>query len=497
MSQVFHIFKKDVRHLWPRIVIVLLLMAAHAYYDIRSVPYEIPETRTINTLAMLLSMVLPLAMWFLIASAIIEEALPGDRQFWLTRPYRRTSLFAAKVLFILVFISVPLFLSDCYILATQGFMVAGVLAKLLLRQLLLAALFILPSFTLATVATGIVQFVLAWFILLLALILETIIGSALFSPHDLGVVIGLGGPRGAWILIAVACAAVIWQYTCRQTAIARSTLLLLVCGFLPANEAIDRLCLRNATPVYRVQPDSGRPDIQLTYDLMPSGGRQSTASSITAYVPVSIAGLPANTLLQGVGQVTMRLDGKPWPAFREHPAASIERFPYGGYFEGITFDRSALAQLQAHRSDLQSSLDLQLITDQVTYTMPTSAHSARVPGIGLCRIAQVPTQTAFFCRAGLEDLTETTIRFDTDQGRSETPVAQRSSLPAGLGPTTEVVSQPNLTGSGIQFIPRHVIAKLHRNLNVTGLDLSRYIMLPSPSEFSQQLPVNSPANSHN
>jgi len=45
--------------------------------------------------------ILPLTWWALAARVIHSEALPGDRQFWLTRPYRRQPAGARKALFII------------------------------------------------------------------------------------------------------------------------------------------------------------------------------------------------------------------------------------------------------------------------------------------------------------------------------------------------------------------------------------------------------------
>src|SRR5258708_33452435 len=126
MAQVLHIFRKDVRHLWPLTLVVLLLMAAHAFFDVRSLPYS-PDTYLDVPVFYILTLPLPLGIAFLIARLIFQEALPGDRQFWLTRPYHWPQLLAAKVLFVVLFLNVGLFLSDCYILAAQGFPVVSVL----------------------------------------------------------------------------------------------------------------------------------------------------------------------------------------------------------------------------------------------------------------------------------------------------------------------------------------------------------------------------------
>jgi len=177
VKQVLHIFRKDVRHLWPSITIVILLAIGHAVFDVESWPVYNPGTDRTNAIASLLNMLLPLSLWFLIAQLIFQEALPGDRQFWLTRPYRWGDLLAAKILFVFVFGSVPMFLSDWYILAAQRLGAFDDVPMLFLRQVLFAALFLLPAFALATVTSGLLQFVLAWFILLLVLVSELVWGS--------------------------------------------------------------------------------------------------------------------------------------------------------------------------------------------------------------------------------------------------------------------------------------------------------------------------------
>src|SRR5215510_13691011 len=102
MHRIFAIFRKDIRHLWPQVLLLLLLMAVAAILDPTYGP-----TRTAYY-ELLPSLVLPLACWLVIVSVIHEEKLPGDRQYWLTRPYCWKELLAAKILFIAAFVNFPL-----------------------------------------------------------------------------------------------------------------------------------------------------------------------------------------------------------------------------------------------------------------------------------------------------------------------------------------------------------------------------------------------------
>src|SRR5439155_1011099 len=69
-----------------------------------------------------------LAAWgFLLALLVLEEPLVGDRQFWITRPYRWPALLAAKLVFAALFIHLPSLLADCAILAARSFSPVAVL----------------------------------------------------------------------------------------------------------------------------------------------------------------------------------------------------------------------------------------------------------------------------------------------------------------------------------------------------------------------------------
>jgi hypothetical protein len=86
MRQALHIFKKDVRYLWYEIAITLALVVM--FVGFRWIEF-----------------ILPIAWCYLAARVIYAEPLPGDRVFWITRPYAWKSLLAAKALFILTFVN--------------------------------------------------------------------------------------------------------------------------------------------------------------------------------------------------------------------------------------------------------------------------------------------------------------------------------------------------------------------------------------------------------
>src|SRR5262245_52525141 len=120
MRQAIHIFQKDVRYLWREIALVLALAAIFTW---------------INPVWM--DMLLLAAASYLIARLVHAEAIPGDRQFWITRPYRWGSLLAAKLLFMLAFVNLPILLAQWRIVAAGGFPFSSYIAGLLWSQVLL------------------------------------------------------------------------------------------------------------------------------------------------------------------------------------------------------------------------------------------------------------------------------------------------------------------------------------------------------------------------
>jgi len=151
MSQLFHILKKDARCFSAEIALLLALSVASAWMQARN-PYHSYWSEASQLLTML-------AAVYLIARVVQAEALDGDRQFWITRPYRWNSLLAAKLLFIVVFAGLPVFFTHAGALALMQLSPASWLAPLAAAniRLLIAAL---VAATLASVTKGIAQYCL-------------------------------------------------------------------------------------------------------------------------------------------------------------------------------------------------------------------------------------------------------------------------------------------------------------------------------------------------
>jgi hypothetical protein len=153
MIQALHIFRKDVRRFVYEIGVLTVLTCAwawaHTVQDVRMASYR-----------SLAGMILTLGWWYLIARLVHEESLTGDRQFWITRPYSRVSLLAAKVLFVVAFINVPLLLGGFAILGAAGYRPLAYLPNFLWMQLTFTAVALLLPAAMASLTRSLAQFVL-------------------------------------------------------------------------------------------------------------------------------------------------------------------------------------------------------------------------------------------------------------------------------------------------------------------------------------------------
>lgn len=221
MKQIFNIFRKDLRRFWREIAVSVALLAIYSWNDMRGWSGDsylmahagIGAVVDYRVLSGLLTVLLPVAWAFLIVRVIQGESLVGDRQFWITRPYEWKKLLAAKVLFVVITINVPLWIADVLLLSKAGFPPTHYVAGLLWMQLMISLILILPIAALATVTASVVQTILA--ILGVTLYMVCVAWLASITPSE-----SFGGPSDSLelaLLIVVCMAVTLWQYARRKT----------------------------------------------------------------------------------------------------------------------------------------------------------------------------------------------------------------------------------------------------------------------------------------
>ena len=215
MNLVLNTLTKDARRLWPAVAASLGLLATLAYADRRRADSMIGSTEG------WLNLLLPLAWACVLALAVLEEPLAGDRHFWLTRPHRWTTLLSAKFLFAALFVHLPLLLADGYVLIARGFSVFECLPQLLGKQAVLAVVVTLPAIALSALVGGFTQFIMLFFGVAAAAILVSgplRMPLAFQRPGDY-----LRGDLLASIVAIAAIAIVVLQYRRRKLALARTS----------------------------------------------------------------------------------------------------------------------------------------------------------------------------------------------------------------------------------------------------------------------------------
>lgn len=158
MRVMLYTIEKDLRRLWPVVLLVALLLGLLVREERwRGDQLVLPTETWLNILVS--------GAWAsLVALAVLQEPLVGDRHFWMTRPHQRHWLLAAKLTFVLLAVHLPLFLADAYVLTARGFSPAAHLGDLLLRQALFFAALTLPAMGVATLVRSFTHFVIALFV---------------------------------------------------------------------------------------------------------------------------------------------------------------------------------------------------------------------------------------------------------------------------------------------------------------------------------------------
>lgn len=157
MRLVIQIFRKDVERLWPAILLTLALLTYWTFRDATLGWTGSPSLFSFND--DWLNLALPFAWAVLIALAVHQDSLVGDRQFWTALPCDWRPLLTAKVAFTAIFIHLFYFIATAIVLTSRGFDPAAHMPHLFWKQIVLLALTI-PAFGAATLVKNTAHFLL-------------------------------------------------------------------------------------------------------------------------------------------------------------------------------------------------------------------------------------------------------------------------------------------------------------------------------------------------
>jgi hypothetical protein len=318
MNQIWNIFRKDLHHHWPEIAASLALLVAFAWLDIRS--WSQPAgAKVTGTLAVFLSaemlpslvdVLLPLSWILLIVRVVQGESLVGDRQFWVTRPYDWKQLVAAKALFVLAFIDLPLLLAGAFLLAHAGLHPTHFIVGLLWIQLFWILVLFLWMAALATVTNNIAQMLLAVLFIVLDVIGTSALSSIIRKSNS-------SGDVDLWwglLVIGVAVAIIFLQYSRRKTALSR-WMVVGICALLTLiSVASSRATPPDRTSILREYPiSSGNPPTELGLIRTDTHGGAFAPiydEEVSIQLPLSVSGIPNESFLRLDGMIVTITNAK-------------------------------------------------------------------------------------------------------------------------------------------------------------------------------------------
>jgi hypothetical protein len=417
MNQIFHIFRKDVRHHW---IVILLCQAALAMYCWDEVQSWSERTFGLGGLSSFIRLLLPLTWCFFILRMVQDESLVGDRQFWVTRPYEWKKLLAEKILMVLVFLSLPLLIAGVILLAKAGFSPAPHFLGLLWMQCLLFQLPFLPLLALGAVTRNPVQGLVTLVAVLMLMVgiavfplfLRT--GDAFFAVNVgwTGSFPGSSNNLDDLVLLIVCVAAIGLQYARRKTAQSRLWLVGGVLGTVVIG-LVTAYAKRNRDP-YPV-PERQTIAFHAGLDpvkLLPPKAPAQKDEAVPIGIPVSASGIPQSSLGWNRGMRVvlegprgLRWDGR-WPGSIQLLGPGESRWRAVFEMDYKTYERLKSVPLKAY-----VSLSVDVFAEHESKTVKASDAEFDVPGVGRCR-PWGRDQHTLRCNSPLVQPAMVVVRFD-------------------------------------------------------------------------------------
>ena len=304
MNQILRIFRKDARRHWPEIMVSLALLALFTRHELH--PWQNSNAfSSFSPFFFILAgrYITPcvILFWaFLIVRVVQGESLVGDRQWWVTKPYEWWNLLAAKLLFIFVFISVPLFQVHLLLLHQFGFPILPNLSTLLVTHLGLYVVMFMPTLLLASLTKNLGQLLLT-----VGCILLVAVGIAWLAtkfPSSDGENLSPIAENFQEFLIWGSLVAIpIWQFARRRRWVSVGALL----GMMAVNSLIGVVVPNARTvekdyPPVEAQPSPAR--IAIRQPAEETGRRNANplfdaVPELNLHVPITVSGVAPGTMV--------------------------------------------------------------------------------------------------------------------------------------------------------------------------------------------------------
>ena len=401
MTKTLRIFAKDARHLWPEILLSLALTAGFAATEhLGWRVYKSVNFREAETLSVWMNVLMPIAWWFLIARAIHDESLVGDRQFWVTRPYTWQRVLGAKLIFVAIFILLPFLLAECFILHQAGLHPFVVVPGLLLKLVLLFAFVLLPLLALSTVTPSLTRMLLICLAVIIYILLAVYITTAFGPAQPHWTPMGDIQLWASFLFLVPVIAAVVTllQYARRRTLVSNWLLVGLVVLLTFAALGSVYVKHENATaysapapaeaPPLRLEfnPD---PAYQSTSGQGPNKLRRNGVEDLVLFVPFHVSGIAPGHAVRLEGKsIAYEYNGgvhgkMGWYQTGEDPLAGDTQTRQEIYLPPDVYRQTAGKSITFHLTYAVSEFE----TELAPFTVPFNGTPIDVPQHGHCRNA--------------------------------------------------------------------------------------------------------------
>jgi len=392
---VWHIFKKDLRLLWPLVVMVAMLQFASAGISVALGNFGDP--RQLMLIADVLSGATLLGSAILVISAVHQDTIPGVNQDWLVRPIRRGDLMLAKLLFLLLAVQLPMVIADVMRSLFSGLPAGETMFAVLLRSAVVFLTFDLPIAALATVtanATEAIGTMLAiWLFVVAALIIGSIIrgGAPPFSGTGMQWMV-----PAYWSLLALAAAAVIipLQYFRRATGVARRVVIgaAVLAPMLSYSSWASAFALQQW---FSNDPAAARP-IMISFDPDSKFGfAEGPASGGSISLPLKVKGIAAGDIIRDDRSIIhiISSDGKTlYVGPTVNPAGGVDDFPVrpanGGeikIYQLISLPAPVLQAVRGRQVRIEIDYSLTLLHLEVANAIAAINGDKHMSGFGRCK----------------------------------------------------------------------------------------------------------------
>jgi len=402
-----HILKKDWMLLWPLVAALAALQgllaftrftAGHFLNGLPTVPGSLLEL---------------LAAAIIITLVVHQDPIPGVRQDWLVRPIPRRDLFLAKLLFVVVLVQGPMFVTDLLQGLANGFSFGQSAAAAIACAVSILLTLTLPVLAFAALtATMTETFVAA--VGVFAVVIVCSIGGGLVGATAPTTLTGF-----AWVpvlmrealLLVAAGGVLVLQYRWRRTWAARALFAaaLLIgqfASFLPWRTAfrLEQLLTASSgndhgiavafTPGagrFRPAPGQGLDDVEEKpgmgpVDVAEENRRRRAEGALTVFLPLRVSGLiPESRLLADRSQVTViGRDGRPVYQGTGNGLELRATTADATIHQGIRVPGALYSRVKGELVDVHLDYSFTLFRTNAAYALAARDGDQRMPGIGWC-----------------------------------------------------------------------------------------------------------------